>query len=172
MPPRGRKPKSAELKKLSGNAGHKKLEPPEVVGLPSCGDLEPPKNFPKKALEEWQRVVPTLANPGLLSPNDRALLEMGCMAYAQWWQMQDEIKKEGMIQTFYNEKTGNFYSQQRPEVGIAKQCFEQYKAFAVQFGLTPLARVNLKATGPAPEGVKPDRELFPPHLYPHLYPNG
>lgn len=83
---------------------------------------EPPKSLKGEALDEWNRVSPTLAKLGLLKPEDRAALASYCMAWA-------------MIIDPTTTTSAWF------------QASRELRAWAVQFGLTPTSEQKL----PTPE---------------------
>lgn len=83
---------------------------------------EPPKTLKGEALDEWNRVAPTLAKLGLLKPEDRAALSSYCMAWAMI------INPDTSTSAWF-------------------QASRELRAWAVQFGLTPTSEQKL----PTPE---------------------
>lgn len=139
---RGRKPKPTALRKLSGNAGKRKLNAREPVP-PSPADLLIPSSWlDKVAQQEWKRIAPTLKSLGLLTMVDRAGLEGYCMSYSRWILAEQILAKKGLT---FSTKSG--YEQQRPEVAIALRSAAQMHSFAAEFGFTPASRTRVKGSG-------------------------
>lgn len=158
----GRPGKSSVLHMVQGNRSKKNQndlladikDPGYPVGLP-----EMPSDLNAIAQEEWNRIGPELVNLGLLSPLDREAFASYCRAVAdvqKFRRLIDEQNAEfeyqykGDVQTF---KTGaqqiSIWRQ------LANDAEKRAAAAGQQFGLSPLARRNLK-TAPRPQG-----ELFP-----------
>lgn len=158
----GRPSKPAVLHMLHGNRSKKNSadlmadiqDPGYPIGLP-----EMPGDLNHIAQEEWHRIGPELVKLGLLSPLDREAFASYCRAVAdvqKFRRLIDEKNAEyeyqykGDVQTF---KTG------AQQISIWRQLANDSEKRAAaagqQFGLSPLARRNLKAA-PRPQG-----ELFP-----------
>ncbi|MBX0343183.1 phage terminase small subunit P27 family, partial [Lactiplantibacillus plantarum] len=67
-------------------------------------DLTPPDWLHDRALTEWQRVVPYLKSNTPISELDRAMLASYCRAYATVQTCENDIRKNGLVQT--NQETG------------------------------------------------------------------
>ena len=154
MTPRGRKPKSAEQKKLEGNPGKRQIK--EGVKLtPALPD--PPEDLTPRAAKEWNRVAPELFAAKILTNADRAALAMYCQAWADWENARIQISDTGMVI-----KLPTGYEMQSPWVAIANRAQAQVIRIAAEFGLTPAARVRLaieKGDGDDPE-AKREKEIF------------
>lgn len=158
----GRPSKPAALALIAGNRSKKNTadllaeikDPGYPVGLP-----EMPGDLNAIAQEEWNRIGPELVKLGLLSPLDREAFASYCRAVADVQKFRRliddqnaefEYQYRGDVQTF---KTG------AQQVSIWRQLANDAEKRAAaagqQFGLSPLARRNLK-TAPRPQG-----ELFP-----------
>lgn len=130
------------MKVLRGNPGKRRLnegEPQPSAELPTR-----PEWLMPEGKREWTRVARELQSLGLLTKVDRAALA----SYCQWWAVfvaAQNVLKDPMRWTF---TTANGYTQQVPEVGIAKMASSQVRAFLIEFGLTPASRSRLHVEGP------------------------
>ena len=139
MAQRGRKPKPTKLKVHRGNPGRRKLpahEPEPEQGIP-----EPPDWLSPVARQEWERVVPKLAEIGLLTKVDGFVLEAYCTCYAHWLQCEEAIDKIGMVYS-PSSKRRSKYLQQVPHVTLAQKYLALARAFATELGLSPSARAR------------------------------
>jgi len=139
---KGRKPKPIEIKILEGNPGRRLLnlnEPKPISMAPECPDW-----LLDEAKKEWNRLAPELERLGLLTIIDRAAFAGYCQSYAKWKIAEEFIKKNGMTYEIpKRDKEGKVistYIAVFPEVYITRQCLNQIKAFAAEFGLTPSSR--------------------------------
>ncbi len=134
---RGRKPKPAVLKLISGNPGHRKLaNSPQFSG--SFGP--PPKWMGRDACALWRRLGPELQAQKLAAPAYRTAFEALCASYGVAVRATRAIQRHGATY-----KTERGTHRRRPEVGIAAQAWTLVARFCVEFGLTPSAvgRINL-----------------------------
>lgn len=74
---------------------------------------------------------------GLLTELDRAALAAYCVAWAQWVQAEEEMRKPNfrMVTT-----TDNGYPVVSPWMNIAGNALKQMKSYLVEFGMTPSSR--------------------------------
>jgi len=138
---RGRKPKPTALKLLDGNPGKRPLnerEPLMLQGLP-----EPPEWLDAEARAEWDRIVPELAEMGLLSRADRPALTAYCTAWSRWVEAEAMVKKLGTI--VKSPEKG--FPMKSPYLSIADQSLETMRKLMVEFGLTPSSRSRIKVPG-------------------------
>ena len=82
MAVRGRKPKPAEMKHLTGNPGKRKI--PEAPAFADGSSLAPPKRWKARGYErqEWDRIVPELQRLGIAKAVHQGALEKICELYA------------------------------------------------------------------------------------------
>jgi P27 family predicted phage terminase small subunit len=133
---RGRKPIPTALKLARGNPGKRPINkdlPKPKVGAPSC-----PTWLRREAKAEWKRVAPLLAELGLLSKLDRAVLSVYCDAWADVYECEKTLRKEG--RTFTTEKG---YIGQHPMVAMKGKARDQIRAFGSLLGLSPCDRGRL-----------------------------
>lgn len=132
----GRPAKPTKLKILAGNPGKRPLprgEPQPTIGIPTR-----PGWLSTEAKREWNRIVPELAELGLLARIDRALISAYCQCWAMYVDAIRDIRKNGM--TFETEKG---YVGQRPAVGIAARMLEKMNQLSAKFGFTPSDRAKM-----------------------------
>ena len=122
MAVRGRKPKPAHLKVVTGNPGKRALPETEVEFTPAPDSIEPPKwlnrsNLRADFLREWKRVKAQLEEWGILGEVNQGALEGLCLLYAQ----ATRAAKNG-------------------EAREARQSFDAYRKALNEFGLTPASK--------------------------------
>lgn len=158
---RGPAPKPTKLKKLEGtyrkdrDIGRELTPPP---GVP-----EPPawmrKKQQKLALAEWDRVVPQLAELGVLTGLDGGALERYCVAHSNWVKAQADVDAKGMVL-----KTP-FGPQKNPSLKIALEERNAARQLAAELGLSPSARSRVKVPEKKADGDATGDFLFgPPQL--------
>lgn len=139
----GHNRKSAELKALEGNRGHRTIDEGEgdsqqnqTSQLPTCpGWLSP------EAKREWRRVCSTLSEKGRLDKVDRSILSGYCSAYARWRKAEEDLNENGLTQEARHGRVA------RPEVKIAKESLQQMRALAAELGLTPKSSLAFGSHG-------------------------
>jgi len=141
---RGRKPKPAELKRIEGNPGKRRL--PRVLieegvgsprgamrkgGVPNAPLC--PAWLNPSAKSEWHRVAPVLKRLGILHTTDRAALAGYCQAWARWRQAEKGLDVGLIIRTEHG-------AAQNPNAAVAVRYLEICRKFCVEFGMTPSSR--------------------------------
>ncbi|HEX5106418.1 MAG TPA: phage terminase small subunit P27 family [Pirellulaceae bacterium] len=134
---KGRKPKPTLLKLLDGNPGKRPLnerEPVALQGLPA-----PPQWLDAEAKAEWERIIPDLAEMGVLSRADRPALAAYCTAWSRWVEAEGMVKKFGMI--VKSPEKG--FPMKSPYLSIADQALEtsQNRPLPSFFTWTPVFAV-------------------------------
>jgi P27 family predicted phage terminase small subunit len=173
---RGRKPTPTHLAQLMGNPGHRPVGPDQAPGtlverieLPECpAFLRSKWNAELKMFEpdpdsaaaaEWERIVPLLSGCGLLATIDYAMLGMYCQAYARWKTAELKIAElaakdadgAGLVV-----KTANGFEQFSYWLNVSNKAQEQLRAYASEFGMSPVARTRVRGMLAAGQGA-----LFP-----------
>lgn len=115
------------------------------------------------ALEEWNRVAPTLSALNLTKPEDAVTFGVYCSAVAVFSQAAKTLHKQGLTyMTTVGLPDGS--TQQKPIPNphwrIQKEAAEQLLKFAKEYGLTPVASAHLTkakadAVGDAPDPANP-----------------
>ena len=142
---RGRKPKSRKVHMMNGNPSKKSQKDlKDSQGL-NAGDGVPPcpRWLWPEGKAEWKRVVPELKRLGIISKIDRGILASYCQACAMLRDAVERLEKDGTIVM-----TKKNYPVQHPSVGIANTAMKQIKAFGVELGLSPVARLRIPETEP------------------------
>lgn len=122
--------------KIRGSRWANRPGEPESDGLvPQCPDwlVDP------VAVAEWERLVPTLEDRGILdSGMDAQSLAWYCQVFADLLSAQRDISENGIM---YVTDKGN--EVQRPAVGVRNKLLAELRQFQSEFGLTPSARAGL-----------------------------
>lgn len=141
MGTRGPKRKTAEQRRLTGNAG-KRARAESAANyprdVPRC-----PTWLDGLARDEWERVAPSLEALGLLTIVDQAELACYCLSVADLQANLKLIETEG--RTFTTEKG---YVGQHPAVSMAAAAMRRIKAFAADFGFSPSSRARIEIPPP------------------------
>lgn len=145
---KGRRPKPTSLKLLAGNPGKRELNDREPQYEPATEEVPAELLDPKtmKAKEEWQRVVPLLIAAGVAKKIDRTALIAYCFEYQRWIDAEEQIRVHGI---FVKTKQGLVTI--NPYCRVSKHSLEMMCRFMSEFGMTPSARVRIKADIPVKE---------------------
>jgi P27 family predicted phage terminase small subunit len=138
---KGRKPKPTELKILEGNPGRHPLNAAEP--RPQCGPPDCPSQLDGPAKTEWRRLAQELADLGILTRIDRAVLAAYCVAWSRWARAQRKLSKQGEL---LKSEGGAEY--QNPWLSIANRAMEQCVKIASELGMTPTSRSRVPAAAP------------------------
>lgn len=143
----GRPAQPATLRLLKGRAPGKDSAGRKVKLPPKFRKISPtaPEWLADEARAEWERIVPELLRLELLKAEDGAALVQYCETWAVFVDATKKIHAEGLT---YEAKQGTLA---RPEVAIARTASRELRAWAGQFGLTPVAE-NALAIGDLADG--------------------
>lgn len=149
---RGPQPKPSELNRLAGHPGHRPInaEEPRPDPAPS---VAPPTWLAGEARAVWSEVAPELHRLHLLSKIDVSAFAAAC----RWWaiyRQADRALRRGLL--VHNKANGKI---KNPYVDIAHKAFAAAVDVFVRFGVTPSARVALKAPTPRSAGDSPNPGL-------------
>lgn len=136
---RGPKPMPSALRRLIGNPGNRPVsgnEPQPEAAIP-----QPPDHLDELAVAEWERLAPELHKLGLLSRIDRAALACYCMAWSRWVRAEQHLREHGEIV-----QAPSGAPIQNPWLSIANRAFDQLKALAAEFGMSPSSRSRVNVT--------------------------
>jgi len=110
----------------------------------SLGERPPPDFLSEDAREEWERIVPILAQRRILSEADCGTLESYCMAVGTVREMDREIQKSGAIQKVFkidNDGEAVLVSiRKNPAVSVRDGAMTQARLLAAELGCTPVSR--------------------------------
>ena len=135
---RGAKPKATVLKLVTGNPGRRPLNAREAT--PKVVIPDPPEMLDELALAEWHRVTPLLAEVGLITRLDRAVVAGYCMAYSRWMACERMLKTTGLIV-----KSPNGYPMYSPYLAASNKALDQVRQMSEQIGLSGSSRSRIKA---------------------------
>jgi P27 family predicted phage terminase small subunit len=103
--------------------------------------LVPPHYVIKEARKEWYRIVPMLDKMGVLGNVDTAALVVYCNTWARYMEVENLIRKGGMITS--SEKGVGIYVS--PYIRISNECVRIMYRLLTEFGATPSSRSRIKA---------------------------
>ncbi|MFA7174935.1 MAG: phage terminase small subunit P27 family [Kiritimatiellia bacterium] len=111
---------------------------------PGSDRVSPPKWLSNEAKKEFRRIVKEFdtVNADLFTNVDVDMLAAYCDAYIEYQRCTEIIAHEGLMVEYTN-KAGAENTVPHPLLAKKKQLFEQMKACASEFGLTPSARAKL-----------------------------
>jgi P27 family predicted phage terminase small subunit len=139
----GRNRKPTAIKKVQGNAGHRRLNKKEPKVQP--GEPEMPAYLPTQARAEWKRLVPLLLEMKVLSRSDGAALGLICLSLAQVIKSNAAIEKYGMVCATLDQLTGVAVLKANPAVKILSDAMRRSQTGFASFGLDPASRSKLIA---------------------------
>ena len=135
----GRKPKPTELKKLAGNPGRRPLN--ENEPSPGPADITMPRGkLPKEAQAMWKKLAPKLVDLGVLTEVDLPAFEMMCVHYALARDAFEIVNKLGL---FIKDRDEN--PRKNPAMQLFRDNSAAFKAYMVEFGMTPSSRSRIEA---------------------------
>jgi len=144
----GRPPKPSALSRLEGNPDHRK--PRTEVAMPL--DMpKPPSFLDSYALEEWGRLAIGLNAVGVLSFVDMGVMAAYCDSFATWF------RATKLLNEIRNQPNGELLSlvqvnedgvmQKNPLVDRAEKAKSEMIKYAVELGMTPVARARIAVIG-------------------------
>jgi P27 family predicted phage terminase small subunit len=159
---RGPRPEPTALKLLKGNPGKRPLN--EREPKPSPGAPAAPAHLDEEAHREWDRVIVTLDQLGLVTTLDRAALAGYCQAWSRWVDAEMKLREYGAVLKSPTKGVPLL----SPYLTIANRALEQMRQFLSEFGMSPASRTRIGTDEPpAPtvprltaNGKKADR-FFP-----------
>jgi P27 family predicted phage terminase small subunit len=136
MTKRGPASAPSALQKLRGTPKSRinENEPEANLGVP-----DPPSSMTDEALEVWEYTVEELRYMNVLSLADRDSLACYCEAVAIHRRASEILAFEGLM---IEGRDGKMVK--NPVVQLQKDAASTMKTFAVEFGLTPRARADIK----------------------------
>jgi len=149
---RGRKPKPTAAQIAAGDPrkrGVRKLreklesEPKATRGLPAC-----PRHLRGRARAAWGFWAEELAAMGLDKRPDAQMLEGACVNYGRAVEADLIVQRDGIMQDIseIDGESGEVIllkSQTHPAIRVSNAAWRQVRAFASEFGLSPVSRTRL-----------------------------
>ena len=124
-----------------------------VAGVPEKPDWLLPA-----AAEEWDRLLPELAERGLVDGLNWGLFAGYCTAYARWVEAEKWMNENGTYAVYRDDKGTVKSAQVVPQVGIAHKALASMRTLGAIFGVKPTSR-RVKLRGVAGESAGGAGEL-------------
>lgn len=146
--PKGRIPKSHELKAIEGGLASKRsaAERKRLAEQQRPGGkrVQAPDYLDDVAAKEYRRVMRELLKRNQYSVLFEAVLADYAQAYSQGLVAAAEVAKPAEEGGGAVIKTPSGYLKQNPWQAIADKCFDQRRKIETELGLTPLSQVRLQ----------------------------
>lgn len=126
---------------------------------PRAENIEAPEWLTDVAKEEFYRQAELLKEIKLITEADIVQLATYCDAYADYVECSKIIQEEGLMVEYTN-KAAETNKVPHPLLTKKKQLFEQMKAMASEFGLTPSARAKIALPKKEEKEPSPEEKLF------------
>jgi len=154
---RGRKPKPTAAQISAGDPrkiGKEKLkqrllaEPMSASGLPPC-----PRHLRGRARAAWGFWAKQLAVMGLDRRPDAMMLEGACVGYSRAVEADLILQRDGLVveESTIDKESGErivLKYRNHPACLISRAAWNQVRAFASEFGLSPVSRTRLAVEKP------------------------
>jgi len=135
----GRKPKPTAIKILAGNPGKRPLNDREPK--PGPADPRVPRGkLPPEGKKLWRVLAEHLVRLGVLTKLDLPALEFLCLHYAVGREAVEMLVRDGIVADGVN---GTI--KKHPAVSVLSENSRLFKAYAIEFGLTPSSRVRIQS---------------------------
>ena len=134
------KPTPTVLKMVKGNPGKRainKNEPQPTKGIPDC-----PEHIEGLSREAWDKLCKSLDDMGVLTLADTHALEILCGIYGRIRQLNEQIKKDGLVIDTVN-VNGDRMMRGNPAVSQLEKAESLFKNYLTEFGLTPSSRSKI-----------------------------
>jgi len=133
----GPKPIPTEIKRKTGNPGHRKLNDREPIapnGVIAC-----PQYLTGPARSEWFRLRPVLEKMGTLKPVDRNILAAYCQAFGRFVEAEKVLKEKGPL---YRTKSDNVITS--PMLWVSNRAVEQMLKLGAELGIGAATRSRVQ----------------------------
>lgn len=135
----GRKPKPTAIKKLEGNPGRRPLNEQEPQPGPASPDV-PRGKLTKEGQKLWRDLAPRLIEMGVLTDVDLPAFEMMCNHYGL---ARDALKLINAMGLFVKDRDEQ--PRKNPALQLYRDNSQAFKAYLIEFGLTPSSRSKIEA---------------------------
>ena len=150
------RPKPTALKLVTGNPGKRALnkrEPKPRRLIPSC-----PAHLSDASKVAWGQLCVILDRMRVLTEADALALERLCDCYADILASRELIARDG--RTYWSRSPAGELLKANPAVVQLRAADSQFKAYLIEFGLTPAARSKVNAEPDGDEGKDPLQQYF------------
>ncbi len=148
-----------QIRRAKGNPGkraYNKREPKLPKGRP---DVPSTVASDAVAYEEWNRLCDSAMSAEVLTKQDRAIVELAALAYAEYVDARRLIDDEGGATYETTNQTGGRVIKAHPAVAIRSDAWRRYRAAICELGFTPAARAKVSTVDPA-EDESPASNYF------------
>jgi len=136
----GRPRKPTALKVLHGDFDKDPQRRPKAEPKVDTGRPKTPAHLDRLSKNEWKRICSELEQLKVLTPVERGALEQYCVAYSEWRQAVDTVRKEGRY--YQTEKGVTEHPAAKAMRALSTICHR----YLCEFGLTPSSRSRLHVT--------------------------
>ena len=138
----GRKPKPTQLKALEGTLRKDRVLENEV-SYPLVDELpKAPNHLQGRAETEWDKIIKSLDEVGILTENDITVLESYCFNVGLMEQAMIDINEEGVIGKETN-NAGATYASENKWVNVYNKAVDRIIKIASEYGFTPSSRTRI-----------------------------
>lgn len=152
---KGRPARPAEEQALLGNPGHRPVAVAPLEVLPRAAH-EPPDHLSDRGKEVWRRIAPGLIAANILRDTDVEVFSLFVEALGEFWTAAETCRVEGM--TYETVSNHGTMKRVHPAYVIMDRSRREATRLALQFGLTPAARVQLFAHLARKSGLSPNAQ--------------
>jgi len=147
MSGRPRKPRIVKMAQGTFRADRNPENEPEPTII--IDNKEPPSYLGRYAKALWRKLIIELVDTGVLSVVDESTLEMCCSAYQLYRECHNAIyhpkiennsTRNQDLETYLGDKT----VRSTPALQTMLKAYDQYMKYAIQLGLTPVARNRIE----------------------------
>lgn len=153
----GRRPKPTHLRIVGGNAGKRPI--PQAEPTPPRVIPSQPAHLTSAARVAWGRLTVLLDRMGVLTEADAYALERLAELYAEIVELTGTIMAHGRVYETKTE-TGSLICRPRPEVAMLADADRRFRAYMIEFGLTPAARSRVNSDGGEVRRADPAEKYF------------
>jgi P27 family predicted phage terminase small subunit len=147
----GHNQKPTQLKILQGTFRRHRAKKGEPKPAPVTAVPKPPRHLNGFGKWMWRRIAPELVEKQILTVLDLQALEILCDAYGFYRAARAAMLRKGRtLQQYLSDRN----SQTTPEATMMRQCWNTFKGFMAEFGLSPSSRAKLDI--PTPKGKEQD----------------
>lgn len=153
----GRRPKPTALKLVAGNPGRRAMnakEPMPRRAIPPC-----PEHLDDAGQAAFSRLAALLDAMGVLTLADALALERLADIYSEILECRELIARDGRTYRTVTQQ-GDTLIKGNPAVGQLHAADVRFRAYLIEFGLTPSARAKVEAAPDDGEGGNPLAEFF------------
>lgn len=141
--PRNQKP--INLRVLDGNARHGEVPVKPATKADAPAALKRPSQWLDPVAKKfWKRILPELADLGILHSADRWSLECLSVSYSDWQRARQEMGEE------FSTTSAAGTKKRSPAAAAAANAQASFHKQLADFGLTPASRAKLGLTGNTP----------------------